>query len=666
MHIGRNVRCSLIILSVIFFLTGCGKKNLPYSISIGMDQKEPVFNLRNIVEKTAQTAKAEQSMTLQTFQSQFEALLWEEEKRAWPQRSENNISDSLMQKVASKGLVRFSLDPASSAQSLDRFDELARSAQWVTQLPPVYADERENTTISPLTGGNQDRSTQWCGDPNIAPCKDQQHLLYYTQEEPPDLYKKLGDLSKTLREGGARDSAILVLGYEIPWDKRGTLIRYGANFYFEQKGKEGSGTTTLLGYDIVYASEATPKPLAKDRESAPPQSFGQKLKKNILKIRPRDMVAFPVAAVIGVKNAAFEIAKAPFSLVGGVLSGRDSVWKYPLENFYTAYQALKVELTMGAGAAEDTCQWENSTDVFHHVWRLASEIPVVGPIFLFVPDIRERCSKPSPKKTWLPETTRLPKEILPTATTTALFLSRGIYGGNHWGQDTGLWAAFAKEAYPAYDIYSPPYRHGTVIDVVWSLLSLSHGPAYDEVAYIMEHANRNDKIYLTGHSGGVQRSVVASRILWHHGYQVSKIVGIAGPHVGQAFIDRRYPDAFRVFLNKDSGNSQDLVSTFVYWGDAIEPATKAILSTGPKYIIGAVCLSNEHCRDQVHSTFDRVGLTNAKTRYVDSKPSTEHHTPLRLSFSDSLIYDGYVRTEFATIFRDDLLHNGEIQWRRQE
>ena len=130
--------------------------------------------------------------------------------------------------------------------------------------------------------------------------------------------------------------------------------------------------------------------------------------------------------------------------------------------------------------------------------NLLSEVPFVGQVFQF---------NTGPKRMdWdlAPEPDRIREKI---------FLSRGIYGGDKWGQDTALWAAWTRVVYPDYDIYSPPYRHGTITDVLWSMFNLSHGPGYNEAAYIMRHAGQADRLYLSGHSGGEQRSASASRIL---------------------------------------------------------------------------------------------------------------------------------------------------------
>ena len=227
---------------------------------------------------------------------------------------------------------------------------------------------------------------------------------------------------------------------------------------------------------------------------------------------------YPFSLVIGLKNAAFEIVKLPFSLIAGPLFGRD-VYNYPIENIRTAWDALRVEANL---EPQSQPRW----GALGGLYRLLTEMPLVGQLFQY--NFGFDRSEPDQ----LPPVADARRKI---------FLSRGIYGGNKWGQDTGLWTLFARQSYPTYDIYSPPYRHGTATDVVWSMFNLSHGPAYSEARYVMDQATREDRLYLAGHSGGVQRSAAASRILRNFGYHVVKVVGIAGPSIGQALVDPRYP-----------------------------------------------------------------------------------------------------------------------------
>ena len=220
--------------------------------------------------------------------------------------------------------------------------------------------------------------------------------------------------------------------------------------------------------------------------------------------------------------------------------------------------------------------------IFPGLVNLISEVPFVGLVFQF---------NTSPKyMDWdlAPEPGRIREKI---------FLSRGIYGGDKWGQGTGLWAAWARAAYPDYDLYSPPYRHGTITDVLWSMFNLSHGPGYSEAAYIMRHAGQADRLYLAGHSGGVQRCASASHILANHGYSVQKVLGVAGPNVGQAYVEQRFPNAFHIYLNTDSGDAQDIVSKIGIIAGTYARALDTLTLGPPKYVLGGLAgLFNDHAQ----------------------------------------------------------------------
>ena len=236
-----------------------------------------------------------------------------------------------------------------------------------------------------------------------------------------------------------------------------------------------------------------------------------------------------------------------------------------------------------------------------------------------------------------------------------IFLSRGIYGGDKWGQDTGLWTAWTRTVYPDYDIYSPPYRHGTITDVLWSMFNLSHGPGYNEAAYIMRHAGQADRLYLAGHSGGVQRSASASRILANHGYSVQKVLGVAGPNVGQAYVDQRFPNAFHIFLNTDIGGTQDVVSKIGIVAGTYAEALDTLVLGPPKYVFGGLAgLFNDHAQMWVYDVFDHLGSRNATISQIRGKVSTLHQTPFRRSLAEPVVFDAYVRSEFSTAFRHDL------------
>ena len=443
-----------------------------------------------------------------------------------------------------------------------------------------------------------------------------------------DLYTSLLDEIVQVETNGQRDQRYFMLGYEIPWDADGTLIRYGVTFYFRQaapKNGESASESThpvqLIGYDLTYANEATPAPfveLGTDGASKSSVEGPSPWQEN-----PWRITGYPFSLVIGLKNAAFEIAKLPFSTIAGLLFGRDA-YNYPIENLQTAWDAFYVEASTQTHRG---AEWG--------LYRLLTEVPLVGQLFQYnFGGDRSELDDPS---------TNLSRR--------KIFLSRGIYGGNKWGQDTGLWTLFARQSYPTYDIYSPPYRHGTVIDVVWSMFNLSHGPSFSEARYIMDQATREDRLYLAGHSGGVQRSAAASRILTNLGYRVVKVVGIAGPSIGQALVDPRYPEAFKIYLNTGSGANQDVVSKVGSVAGAFSTLLDYTIIVPLKYTIGGLVFWE---RDRIYRIADRFGFSNATIVEVGRKTSSRHQTPMRLSFTDRLVFDAYIRNEFATAFLEDL------------
>ena len=175
-------------------------------------------------------------------------------------------------------------------------------------------------------------------------------------ETSQDLYKHLLADIVQVEATGTRNQRYLMLGYEIPWDEDRTVVRYGVTFYFKQTGPENGEPLSqdkhpmkLIGYDLVYANEATPEPFIGQATGVSEQvtdEFAERPEKEEYQHpwmkNPWRITGYPFSLVIGLKNAAFEIAKLPFSTVAGLLFGRDP-FNYPLENLLTAYDALYVE-----------------------------------------------------------------------------------------------------------------------------------------------------------------------------------------------------------------------------------------------------------------------------------------------------------------------------------
>lgn len=573
-----------------------------------------------------------------------------------------------------KWLASYAYEATDPDQELRRFEEYLNSRKLAKELierVPVVADEREGEAEGVVVSeGACDRRSQWFGNPGTPDertCSTRLRPLYkflsYTNEnnlygDPKDRDKDLIDRLlvrvKDARTDRSRNVRFLVLGYEIPWDEDHTLIRYGIRFYFidtldlEASAKDERATTTeYLGYELDYANEATPLPILAHSMKDGVFEASRDLYKNKQEYERKIVAArtpagelstgrrvlywtgYPFAVAIGVKNALFEVAKMPFSTVAGLLSGRDNPLFYPAQNLRTAWNALEVEIGH-----------EPYYYFLPGLMNLIGELPFVGQVFQF---------NAGPKHLdWdqAPEPGRIRDKI---------FLSRGIYGGDRWGQDTGLWTMWTRAAYPDFDIYSPPYRHGTITDVLWSMFNLSHGPAYNEAAYIMRHAGQADRLYFSGHSGGVQRSAGASRILANHGYSPQKVFGIAGPNVGQAYVDQRFPRAFHIFLNADTVGDKDVVSKIGVVAGAYASALDAVVLGPPKYLCGGIAgLFHDHAQTWCYDVFDHLGSSNSTISPIRGKIATLHQTPFRQSLAEPIVFDAYVRSEFATAFRQDL------------
>jgi len=661
------------VLGLCLLLQGCaiGSSDLQYHLALETDPADQkpdcTVVLKSEVDETLKGSSGPlggSSWSIRDFQIALERRLHHTVKGlSCSPNKKTPLSESSV-----KWLASYAYEATDPDQQLPRFEEYLNSRKLAQELilnVPVVADERAGEVEGFIVSeGPCDRRSQWFGNPetkNERTCSTKSRPLYkiLSYKNEKDLYPYEGDHAKNLlgrllarvkdaRADKARNVRFFVLGYEIPWDEDDTLIRYGMRFYFidtldlESSVKdERAIATDYLGYELDYANEATPQPIlahsmksgvlgkAKveyerditDAKTAAPQISNTR--------RILYWTGYPFAVAIGVKNAAFELAKIPFSTVAGLLFGRDNPFYYPAQNIRTAWNALEVEIGH-----------QPSYYFLPGLVNLISEVPFVGQIFQF---------NTGPKRMdWdlAPEPGRIREKI---------FLSRGIYGGDKWGQDTGLWAAWARAAYPDYDVYSPPYRHGTITDVLWSMFNLSHGPGYSEAAYIMRHAGEADRLYLSGHSGGVQRSASASRILANHGYSVQKVFGVAGPNVGQAYVDQRFPNAFHIFLNTDSGGDQDVVSKIGIVAGTYAEAMDTLALGPPKYVFGGLAgLFNDDAKMWFYDVFDHLGSRNATISQIRGKVSTLHQTPFRQSLAEPIVFDAYVRSEFSTAFRHDL------------
>ena len=673
-------RIGFLVAGLCVLLQGCGHDRM-YPIAIETDDIKKTQRCtlvlksevgRVIEEHHLKDVSSGSAWTIRDFQIELERRLHGRVKEVQSNCSPDD--DTPLSVGSVKWLASYAYESTDPDQELRRVEEYLNSrklAKKLIDLVPVVADERKGEVEGVVVSeGACDWRSQWFGDPHTpdqGSCSAKPRPLYkvLTYKNEKDFYgdQKYRDMDlldrllsrvRNVRNERLRNVRFLVLGYEIPWDEDDTLIRYGMRFYFvdtfnlEASAKDERATTTeYLGYELDYANEATPLPIlahsmkeggldgSKERYSNQ-QEYEQQIeaaKTPMPKLstarRLLYWTGYPFAVAIGVKNAVFEVAKIPFSTVAGLLFGRDNPLFYPAQNLRTAWNALEVEIGH-----------EPYYYFMPGLMNLIGELPFVGQLFQFNAGPKHLDWDKAPE---------------PGLVHDKIFLSRGIYGGDKWGQDTALWTMWTRAVYPDYDIYSPPYRHGTVTDVLWSMFNLSHGPAYNEAAYIMRHAGQADRLYLSGHSGGVQRSAGASRILANHGYSPQKVFGVAGPNVGQAYVDQRFPNAFHIFLNADDVGNRDVVSKIGLVAGAYASALDAVVIGPPKYLCGNMAgLFHDHAKAWCYDVFDHLGSNNATISPIRGRVSTLHQTPFRQSLAEPIVFDAYVRSEFATAFRQDL------------
>jgi len=264
----------------------------------------------------------------------------------------------------------------------------------------------------------------------------------------------------------------------------------------------------------------------------------------------RKTYIYLIDTVIGLKQFAGEIIKSPISFLEAEL----------FENMIMEGKIPFYRLDGFKAAGED---WRNGITALtyrHRIYgdqgvlattqNLLGEIPLIGSVF----------------DQWLGKN---------SGNANKLFLTRGIYGGDDYSQIMDLWVHYLKNPpegkcppdQPGYSapeetnrvdsiVKIIPYRYGSGVDVFWALLNISHGYAYEMASEIVSDCGvrKGNTVALSGHSGGVQRSIATARILNDDGIKVEKIYGIAGPALGYAPCNNT-----KVVLNRNL--LQDFTST---------------------------------------------------------------------------------------------------------
>ncbi len=264
---------------------------------------------------------------------------------------------------------------------------------------------------------------------------------------------------------------------------------------------------------------------------------------NYKDVTPADYFRLPytflIDTVIGLKQFAGEIIKSPISFLEAEMYENIFIEKkipfYKLDGFRAAIEDWR----NGVTALTYRYRVDGNHGMVATTQNLLGEIPLIGSVF-------DQWSRAE------------------SGTSNKLFLTRGVFGGDNFAQNTSLWANYLRrlseecqQDKPSFRPYnsSPeginltdkennnntyvkviPYRYGSNVDVLWSLFNISHGYAYEMASDIVLKCNVNpgDSVALSGHSGGVQRIISTARILYDDGIRVKKMYGIAGPAMGYA------------------------------------------------------------------------------------------------------------------------------------
>jgi hypothetical protein len=345
----------------------------------------------------------------------------------------------------------------------------------------------------------------------------------------PDREELYRDMLTAVEEG--KLSSIKLLSYV--YDRMGSSEATSLTFYIG--GNEGTGRkeSEVFGWDYVAYGNKDSCNLERKRKAFI----------NYRIDTAADYFRLPytllIDTVIGLKQFAGEVIKSPISfLEEEILNNIFIEKKVPFYKFDGIKAAIE-DWRNGFAALTYRYRMDGGQGMVATTQNLLGEIPLIGSVF----DQWNRTERVTADK---------------------LFLTRGIFGGDNSAQNMSLWADYLRRpsgecwqdepTYPS-DNSTPeeinltdkennnntcvkvvPYRYGSNVDILWALLNISHGYAYDMASEIVLKCNVNpgDSVLLSGHSGGVQRIISTARILHDDGIKVQRIYGITGPALGYA------------------------------------------------------------------------------------------------------------------------------------
>jgi hypothetical protein len=257
--------------------------------------------------------------------------------------------------------------------------------------------------------------------------------------------------------------------------------------------------------------------------------------------------------VTSAKELAFGVVKLPFDFIGGALSasidhalGRaDKDKSYFSDLVDKSFGALAegVRTTAIAATSEFRHFDEIHRSVGDSLGHIVGDIPLIGGLLY-------GGQRPDTE-----------------GGVRGVFLSSGINGGSPEAENTRLDGLVAHANGAGLNAKAVPYPYGTLTDVAFSLLNLSHGYSYDFADQVLNNpgVGRGMEWDLAGQSGGVQRVLDASKILGDMGVGINSIVGTQGPALG------RFNNANNIVLTGNATNvpgtrQNQMSSDPISWG----------------------------------------------------------------------------------------------------
>lgn len=270
---------------------------------------------------------------------------------------------------------------------------------------------------------------------------------------------------------------------------------------------------------------------------------------------PMFILDVPVYLAIGLQELAGEAIKAPLSALDSGWLGTPAEGRNPLSPvcFSSAGRAFVRDLVDGYRGLTWRFRVRSAHTPLDLARDLLGQVPLVGPLMDFKspPELELGAGSPGGLEETRPR---------------VIAISQGIHAGDETEQYTRHLERAVKEVRPDARTIAVPFSYGGAIDVIWSLLNLSHGPAHEAAhSIVFEHGIRPDQpLETVGFSGGVQRFTVASKLLRLGGYRVESSVGVAGPMAGFSAASRSHLLlADGIFLDPVVGTAR--LVNFIYW-----------------------------------------------------------------------------------------------------